>query len=218
MNLDKILIIDDHPLLREGLKSIIQQDDDFIIVGEAGDGKTGLELVQKLAPDVVILDLSLPDMHGLDVAKEIKDDKKIIIVSMHSKIEYIIEAFQAGATGYMVKESARENLITALRAVARGEYFLDTTVTHVVVQKLMGMPAGGMSIEDPVYSTLTPREQEILRYFAEGFKSRQIAQKLYISPKTVDNHRSNIMHKLDLGSTVELVRYAAKIGLVDIDK
>ncbi|MBN1997290.1 response regulator transcription factor [candidate division KSB1 bacterium] len=219
MNSKKIVIIDDHPLLREGLKSIIQQDARFEVVGEAGDGTTGLEMIDRLVPDLVILDITLPDMSGLQVAKKIKNkNHKIIIVSMHSKIEYIIEAFQAGATGYMVKESARENLIAGLQTVCRGEYFLDSAVIAVLVQKLRGMPPKEMTIEDPAYSTLTPREQEILRYFAEGLKPREIAKNLYISPKTVDNHRSNIMHKLNLANTVELVRYAAKIGLVDMEK
>ena len=136
---------------------------------------------------------------------------------MHSKIDYIAEAFQAGATGYVVKESASERLLHALEYVSRGEYFLDSSVSQEVVKKLMESPAREAKITNAAYGTLTPREQEVMRLLAESLSAKQVAEKLFISPKTVENHRSNIMSKLDLHSTVELIRYAAKLGLIDVD-
>jgi len=140
-----------------------------------------------------------------------------MIVSMHSKIDYITEAFHAGATGYVVKESASERLLHGLEAVSKGEYFLDSSVSYQVVHNMMKFPVKEARITDNDYGSLTPREQEVMRLLAEGSASKEIAEKLFISPKTVENHRSNIMKKLDLHSTLELVRYATKIGLIDLE-
>jgi DNA-binding NarL/FixJ family response regulator len=136
---------------------------------------------------------------------------------MHSEIERIAKAFQAGALGYVVKESAAERLIKALEYVSRGDYFLDSSVSHEVIENLMKSSAKETKITDAAYAALTPREQEVMRLFAEGLSSKKIAEKLFISPKTVDNHRNNILGKLGLHSTMELVRYAAKLGLIDVD-
>jgi DNA-binding NarL/FixJ family response regulator len=136
---------------------------------------------------------------------------------MHSKIDYIAEAFQAGATGYVVKESASERLLQGLISVAKGDYYLDSSVSHAVVENLMKSPLKAAKITDADYATLTPREQEVMRLLAEGLSSKEVAEKLFISPKTVENHRANIMNKLDLHSTIELIRYAAKLGLIDVD-
>jgi DNA-binding NarL/FixJ family response regulator len=215
-----ILIIDDHPLFREGLKAIIEHDSKFEVVGEAGTGREGLRMVKKLKPDLVLVDISLPDQSGIELTREIRSllsDTRVMIISMHSKIDYIAEAFQAGATGYVVKESASERLLHALEYVSRGEYFLDSSVSQEVVKKLMESPAREAKITNAAYGTLTPREQEVMRLLAEGLSSKQVAEKLFISPKTVENHRSNIMSKLGLHSTVELIRYAAKLGLIDVD-
>jgi len=215
-----ILIIDDHPLFREGLKAIIERDSKFEVVGEAGTGREGLRMVKKLKPDLVLVDISLPDQSGIELTREIRSllsDTRVMIISMHSKIDYIAEAFQAGATGYVVKESASERLLHALEYVSRDEYFLDSSVSQEVVKKLMESPAREAKITNAAYGTLTPREQEIMRLLAEGLSAKQVAEKLFISPKTVENHRSNIMSKLGLHSTVELIRYAAKLGLIDVD-
>jgi len=165
-------------------------------------------------------DISLPDKSGIELTHEIRSllpETRILIVSMHSKIEYIAEAFQAGATGYVVKESASDRLLAGLESVAKGEYFLDGSVSHQVVKKLMESPIKEAKITDAAYGTLTPREQEIMRLLAEGLSGKEIAERLFISPKTVENHRSNIMNKLGLHSTMELVRYAARLGLIDVD-
>jgi DNA-binding NarL/FixJ family response regulator len=215
-----ILIVDDHPLFREGLKTIIERSNRFEVVAEAGTGKEGLKKTRKFKPDLVMVDLSLPDTSGIQLTRDIRNTFshiKVIIVTMHSKVDYIAEAFQAGANGYVVKESAAEGLMKGLETVLKGEYFLDSAVSSQVVEKLMRIPGKETKISDTQYGTLTAREQEILRVLAEGLSTKEIAEKLCISPKTVDNHRANIMNKLDLHSTIDLVRYAAKLGLIDMD-
>lgn len=216
----RILIIDDHPLFREGIKTILARDGRFEVVDEAGSGREGLEKACQHKPDVVLLDVSLPDETGMEVARKLRTQiprTKIMILSMHSKIDYIVEAFQAGATGYVVKESAAERLAQGLEAVAAGEYFLDSSISHEVVARLMKSPVKEAKVSDSGYSQLTAREQEIMRMLAEGSSKSEIAERLFISIKTVENHRTNIMRKLNIHSAMELVRYAARLGLIDVD-
>jgi len=215
-----VLIVDDHPLFREGLKSIIAGDRHFSVEGEAGDARNGYAMAQKIRPDVVLVDISLPDESGMQLTRRIRKalpSTRVMIISMHSKIDYIVEAFQAGATGYVVKDSAASRLVQGLHAVTGGEYFLDSSISHEVVERLMKSPVREARVSDSDYGRLTPREQEIMRLLAEGISKTQIADRLCISVKTVENHRSNIMKKLDLHSTMDLVRYAAKLGLIDVD-
>ena len=215
-----ILIVDDHPLVREGLISILKSAAGYEVVGQAGNARNAIRMVKNLKPDLVLLDLALPDKSGIELSREIRNispPTRIMIVSMHSKVEYIVKAFQAGATGYMVKESATEKLLQGIDRVVNGEYFMDGSVSHRVVEKLMQTPEKEMKITDAAYETLTPREQEITVLLAEGYSAKETAAKLFISPKTVENHRTSIMNKLGLHSTLELVRYAARLGLIDVD-
>ena len=215
-----VLIVDDHPLFREGLKSIIAGNRHFAVEGEAGDARSGFALAKKIRPDVVLVDISLPDESGMQLTRRIRKAlpaTRVMIISMHSKIDYIVEAFQAGATGYVVKDSAASRLIQGLYAVTEDEYFLDSSISHEVVERLMKSPVREARVSDNDYGRLTPREQEIMRMLAEGISKTDIADRLCISVKTVENHRSNIMKKLDLHSPMDLVRYAAKLGLIDVD-
>lgn len=215
-----IVIVDDHPLFREGLKSIIGRNTAYSVVGEAKTGRKGLQIALKFKPDLVLIDISLPDKSGIQLTREIRNqlpETRVLIISMHSKIDYIAEAFQAGATGYVVKESASNGLLKGLETVIRGDYFLDSSLSHAVVESLLNLPIKEARIRDDEYGSLTPREQEIMRLLAEGLSVKEIAAKLYISPKTVENHRSNIMNKLGLHSAIELIRYAARLGLIDVD-
>jgi len=214
-----IIIIDDHPLLREGLKAVIEKDKKYEVIAEAGDGKNGLRLIKKLMPDIVLVDISLPDVNGIELIYQIRkkfSEIRLMVISMHSKIDYIIESFRAGALGYLVKEAAATSLIKGLDTISKGEYFLDSSISKEVVKRLVDSPPI-KQINDPAYNSLTPREQEILRLLAEGFSNKEIADMLCISSKTVENHRSNIMNKLGLHTIMDLVRYAVKLGLIDID-
>jgi len=215
-----IIIVDDHPLVREGLKSILKPAPEYEVLGQAGNARDAIQMVKHLKPDLVLLDLSLPDKSGLELCREIQKispPTRILIVSMHSRVDYIVKAFQAGATGYMTKESATERLLHGVAQVLNGEYFMDGSVSHRVVEKLLKTPEKEMKITDAAYETLTPREQEVMVLLAEGNSAKEAAAKLFISPKTVENHRTNIMNKLGLHSTLELVRYGARLGLVDVD-
>jgi DNA-binding NarL/FixJ family response regulator len=215
-----ILIIDDHSLFREGLKAIIGRNHRFEVVGQAGNGRDGLQKARDLKPDLALVDMSLPDQSGIQLTREIKSvlpKTRIMIITMHSKINYIVKAFQAGATGYLIKESTSERLLQGIDTVLNGEYFMDSSVSHRVVEKLMELPEKEVKITDTSYDTLTCREQEIMVLLAQGLSNRQIADKLFISPKTVENHRSNIFRKLNIHSTIEVVRYAARLGIIDLD-
>jgi len=215
-----LVIVDDHPFFREGLKSLLSHHPRFRVVGEAGSAEQGLRVAKELQPDIVVMDISLPDGSGIDVAREIRTRFPrigVVILSMHSRIDYITKAFEAGATGYVTKDSATERFVECLETVTKGDYYMDASLSRSLVHNLMKSARQEPRIADAGYSKLTAREQEIMRLLAEGHSAKQIAENLFISPKTVENHRANIMAKLDLHSAMDLVRYAAKLGLIDVD-
>jgi len=216
----RIIIIDDHPLFREGLKAIIGRSSKYEVVGEAGNGRDGLQLAGKFKPDIALVDIALPDQSGLELISSVLRSSpltRILIVSVHSSIDYIVKAFKSGAFGYVVKVSAADKLLEGIEHVLKGDYYMDTAVSQQVVKKLAGLMATEKIVTGSGYDALTPREQEVMVLLAEGRSLQQVADRLFISPKTAENHRSHIMRKLGLHSTIELVRYAAKMGIIDID-
>jgi len=211
----RILIVDDHDLFRDSLRQIINRLPSFEVVGDAGDARHGESMALALKPDLAVVDLSLPDKSGIQLARILNNllpDTRIVIVSMHAKIDYILSSLRAGALGYIVKESVSKCLSDAFDAALRGKYYLDPALSMEIAAKLLEIPEEGNT--DSAYGDLTPREQEVLRLLAQGIPVKTIAEKLCISPKTVTNHRTNIMAKLNLHSSVELVRYAAGLGLL----
>lgn len=213
----KIVIVDDHDAFRLSLKQIIGTFPGCKIAGEASDARQGEAVCREVRPDLTVVDLSLPDKSGIQLSrilKAIAPENGIVIVSMHSKIDYVLGALQAGALAYLVKESVARYLIDAFTAVLRNEYFLDPALSQELAPRLLET-AEAVKVTDTAYGNLTAREQEIFRLLARGIAVMTIAETLSITAKTVNNHRSSILSKLDLHNTVDLVRYAVKIGLID---
>lgn len=215
-----ILLVDDHNLFREGLKMIIRRDSRFTVVGEAKDAEEGIRTALRVKPDIVLLDISLPGRGGIDAARELcakLPGVRIIMVSMFSRPDLVTEAVEAGASGYVNKGSSPETLLHGIRVVADGQFFLDGAVSQELVAFVGDKGSKSDRVTNSEYGRLSSREQQVLRMIAEGIPPRGIAERLFISVKTVENHRSNILHKLGLKSTVDLVRYAARIGLIDVE-
>ncbi|MFZ5822759.1 MAG: response regulator [Bacillota bacterium] len=213
----RVLICDDHMMVRQGVRMVLQSEPDIELVGEAGRGEEAVRLAASLQPDVVIMDISLPDMSGIEATKRIKElvsGAHVIGLTMHEEEPYVLELLKAGADGYIVKRSAAADLVSAIRAVMQGQAILDPAITRAVVSGYVTRPSPP-SGEPAEPSPLTPRELEILILVAEGNTNAEIARKLYISEKTVQTHRSNILDKLNIHDRTELVRYAIRQGLIE---
>lgn len=212
----RILLADDHTILRAGLKMMLNAQPDMEVIGEAQDGRQAIHEAQRLQPDVILMDITMPDMNGIEATKQIKraqSEIKVLILTMHEHDEYIFQALRAGASGYMLKEAADTELITALHVVQSGQFYLSPAAQSVMVGDYLQRVRTGE--EKDSYSSLTEREREILKLVAEGYTNNQIAERLVISPKTVDTHRTHIMDKLNLHSRAELVKYAMRRGLLE---
>lgn len=217
----RILIVDDHPLYRDGLKALLGRHAGFETAGEAGTFQEGLRLAKKLKPDLALLDISLPDGSGIELARELRrllPDIGLVIVSMHSKIDFIAAAFQAGVGGYVAKESGADRILQAIEGVAAGGQYLDSTLSPKVVRKLNDLSRRKARSVDASYGTLSFREQQVMRLLAEGLEPQEIAAKLFITRKTVENHRYAIMSKLGIKSPLAFVRHAARLGLIELDE
>lgn len=205
----RIALADDHAVVRQGIRALLEGVKDFRVVGEAGDGKAMVELVMKERPDVALVDVAMPALNGVEAARRIVRDLpevKVLVLSMYTGEEYVREALAAGASGYLVKDSAADELVEAIRVVARGEKYLSPAVAHLAVKA----GAGGASQLD----RLTTREREVLQLIAEGNSNKAIAARLSLSVKTIEAHRTNLMAKLDIHDTASLTRFAIARGLV----
>lgn len=209
-----VLLADDHVILRQGLKAMIEQQG-MRVAAEAGDGLQAVELAREHLPDVVIMDIHMPNLNGMEATRRICSLNKginVIGLSMYPKRRFITEMLKAGARGYILKDCAFDELIRAIEAVLAGRIYLSKEISDVVINEFVA----GLTARQPRKDTLTPREREVLQRIAEGQTSREIAEHLHLSPKTVDVHRHNIMHKLKLGSVAELVRYAIGEGITSV--
>jgi DNA-binding NarL/FixJ family response regulator len=211
----RVLVVDDHAILRDGIRSILESQEDVIVVGEASDGAEALEFVSKLLPDIVLMDISMPNTNGLEATRLIKErfpQVKVLILTQHDNREYIAPALGAGASGYVLKRSGRREMLNALRQVHEQGVFLTSNITQEVLQDYSQNGRNSKEYEH----LLTERERQVLQLVVEGKSNKEIALMLGISPKTVSVHRTNIMSKLDVQNTVELIRYAASNPLVSL--
>lgn len=214
-----VMLVDDHPFLRAGLREVIKENENFSVVSEAGDINEALSEFNDKRPDVVVLDINLGEESGLDLIqpfRDIKEDVGILVLSMYEDYEYLRKAFAAGANGFVVKGSETDVVLSGISVVASGEVYLGSKMAGILVKRMLdkGVTAS-CEEENDRYGTLTDREQQIFRLLVNGLTSKQIGKELFISSKTVDNHKSKIMGKLEVHNSVGLFRFATKIGLLD---
>jgi two-component system response regulator NreC len=209
----KILLVDDHAMFRAGIRALLEAEGRLVVVGEASSGDEAVDRVRELKPDVVVMDLSMPGSNGLEATRRIAAlelDTKVLVLTVHAEEEYLVPVVEAGASGYLTKTSADNDLIEAIKVVARGEVYLPPKATTLLLQRYKASE----SDDTAGLHDLSTREQEVLALTAEGYSSREIGKKLFISPKTVDTYRSRIMDKLGLNHRSELVRFALRVGLL----
>jgi two-component system response regulator NreC len=214
----RVLIVDDHGIVRAGIRSLLEDQADIEVVGEAGSGWKAIELATHLQPDVVLMDIAMGDLSGLEATQEIRErapDVNVLALTMHDREEYFFAMLRAGALGYVLKESEPDELLAAIRAVHRGEAFLSPAVTKAVLEDYLTQRT---EQAQPHSDSLTLREQEVLRLAAEGKTTREIAEMLHLSVKTIEKHRASMMHKLGLQSLPDLIKYAIRKGLIEVDE
>ena len=213
----KIFLADDHLILREGIRSLLQKLPDIEVVGEATDGETAVSEVKRIIPDVVLMDITMPKLNGLEATRQIKEKHpqvKVLILTMHETGQYLSEMLQAGASGYVVKTTTSADLVSAIRAVYHGDVYLYPSIARMLVEDYLSQVKTGE--EKTSYEGLTGREREILAYIAEDKKNKEIADSLGISIRTVQAHRTNLMDKLGAHDRTELVKYAIRKGIINL--
>ncbi|HTZ38969.1 MAG TPA: response regulator transcription factor [Syntrophales bacterium] len=213
----RVLLADDHKIIRDGLKTLIEKETGMEVIAEADNGRRTVRLAQKHQPNVIIMDVTMPDMNGIEATRKIMEDTagvRIIGLSMHSDRRYVLGMLEAGASGYLLKDCAFEELATAIRNVAGGNTYLSPKIADVVVKGYLDKTPGP---SHALGSALTPREREVLQLLAEGMAAKEIASHLNVSVKTVETHRRNMMEKLSMRSIAELTKYAVREGLVSIE-
>jgi DNA-binding NarL/FixJ family response regulator len=217
MNLS-IVLADDHPVVILGMRTLLECEPDLSIVGEAGDGLQTTRLVERLQPDVLVLDLMMPGLNGLEALRIVRQRSsrtRVVVLSMHSSNAFVAEALKSGATGYVLKGSSEEDLVRAVREVAAGRRFLSAPVTERAIEAYIEQ---SRAAELDPHEMLTPREREVLQLAAEGKTSSETASRLHVSHRTVENHRANVMRKLGLQNQSELIRYALRRGLIPLEE
>ena len=216
MNKIRVLLADDHTILRDGIRALLDDQADIEVIGEAGDGQATVKMTAQLQPDVVVMDIAMPLLNGLEATRQIQRDfpqVKVLILTMHDNEEYIRQVLAAGALGYVLKDAAARDLLGAIRAVYQGEAVLSPAITRLVIEDYLRWG----DIRPPDSSNgLTSREREVLQLIAEGYTNKEIAEILCISIKTVQSHRTNLMSKLDLHDRGELIKYAIQKKIIDI--
>jgi DNA-binding NarL/FixJ family response regulator len=212
----RILLADDHTLMRSGIRALLEDEPDLTVIGEAEDGRSAVAQACKLGPDLVIMDIAMPLLNGLEATRQIRQQcphVRVLILSMHDNEEYIRQVLEAGAMGYILKDAAARELISAIRSVYRGEAVLSPAVTRLVIEDYLRWGGTRPQAES---DGLSPREREVLQLIAEGYTNKQIAEILSISIKTVQAHRNNLMGKLDLHDRGELIKYAIQKKIIEI--
>lgn len=213
----RIVLIDDHRMMREGLRALLEKDSGMEVVGEADNGREGMDMIAKLSPDVVVMDITMPELNGIEATREMKAANpglKVIALSVHTEKQYVLGALDAGASGYVVKTGAYEELQRAIKAAIAGRKYLSSEITDVVLENSRGEKA--MARPGAILA-LGTREREVLQLLAEGCTSGSIAVKLHISIKTVETHRRNLMGKLNLHTVADLTKYAIREGMTSLD-
>jgi DNA-binding NarL/FixJ family response regulator len=216
-NVISILLADDHRILREGIRALIQDQADMQVIGESEDGLDTMKKVAQLTPDVVVMDIAMPLLNGLEATRQIRRDfpqVRVLILTMHENEEYIRQVLAAGALGYVLKDAAARDLLGAIRSVYQGEAVLSPAITRLVIEDYLRW--GDIRPEDTT-DGLTPREREVLQLIAEGYTNKEIAEIMSLSVKTVQSHRTNLMNKLDLHDRGELIKYAIQKKIIDIN-
>jgi two-component system response regulator NreC len=217
MNSTTILLADDHHVVRQGLRALLESEPDFSLVGEAGDGLEAVRLAERLKPNVLIVDLMMPGINGLEVTRQVIDQAmhtRVLVLSMHANDAYVLEALKNGATGYLLKNSAASDLVQAVRDVAAGHRHLSPSISERAIELLVQKTQASTL---DVYETLTTREREVLHLAAEGNSNSEIGDRLYISSRTVETHRANLMRKLGLENHTELVLFAVRRGIIQTE-
>jgi RNA polymerase sigma factor (sigma-70 family) len=212
----KILLADDHKIVRDGLRDLLSQQTNIQVVGEADNGRITVQTARELSPDLVIMDITMPELNGIEATRQIKTmnpDTKIIALSMHSDKRFISEIFKAGASGYLLKESAFEELIKAIRAVMRNQTYIRPQIASQMLKEYLNLTNMDNT---SVFSILSPREREVLQLLAEGKSTKEIADNLNVSVKTIETHRQQIMEKLNIHNIAELTKYAIREGLTSL--
>ena len=210
----RVLLADDQQIMRQGLRALLESEKGFQVIGEAPDGRQAVKLACQLTPDVVVMDIGMPDLNGIEATRQILAKEpavKVVALSMHAEKQFVAEMLAAGASGYLVKDCAFEQLIDAIRTVLAGRLYLIPAITGVVIEDYVQRVQ-----KDSPINELTDREREVLQLLAEGTSTKQIASRLNMSVKTAETHRRNIMQKLDLHSVAELTKYAIRHGLTDL--